>query len=351
MKNQSARDPDRNRNQDREQSQDGTQIQTDDSPPGHYPQQCPDCETALITSQSESSPHCPTCGLIVEKPHQTAAITPGAEISDQQYPQDQLTTQTQLNTTIGNTQSCSSHPHQLSRLRNRQTEANYRGLQYLLAYGCQEIKRMGSQLSLPDTVQVTSAKLIKTAQEVEIIAPSSIEAIATAALSAVLQMNGVPRTTAELAVVSKVTLSEIQTAKKKLNTRLNLELPPPRAIQYINRFADTISSTCDVTLTKNSQRQARHMLREIEEIELSGPAPTVIAAASLYAASYLTNTDLSIRDAAAGCDVDPRSITVHYPRLLASHPQVSLSVADIDDISSRHKLSDRLPRVESGSPR
>jgi transcription initiation factor TFIIB len=224
-----------------------------------------------------------------------------------------------LSTTIGwqdkdaHGQAVSSRKRaQLQRLRTwderfRTKDAHERNLKQALG----EISRMASALGLPESVRETAGALYRRAVEENLLPGRSIEGMSTASLYAAARQHGMPRPLTEFADVSRVEKIRIQRAYRYLSRELGLEIKPEDPIQYIPQFASSLD------VSDEAERRSRELLEVATDNAIhSGKSPAGLAAAALYAATYLTNEQLTQEEVSDVARVGRVTIRNRYQELL-----------------------------------
>ncbi len=158
-----------------------------------------------------------------------------------------------------------------------------------IVLGLQEIKRMGTHLSIPTDVVKTAAFYHKKAVDKRLIVGRSTLSIAAAALYAACRSYNYPRTLDEIALASKLNKGGAQGRKevahsfRVLRQQLEIDVHIPTASDYLGRFCSKLA------VDDECSRGSRNIVESIENTELViGKSPVSIAAAAIYiAAKYL----------------------------------------------------------------
>ncbi|WP_117595710.1 MULTISPECIES: transcription initiation factor IIB [Haloprofundus] len=284
--------------------------------------ECPDCGGPLVTDTERGEVVCDSCGLVAEE----TAIDRGAEwraFNKQERdsrsrvgaPITQMIHDKGLTTEIGagnrdahGRMIDSEKRRQLSRMRTwqeriRTRNADERNLQYALS----EIDRMSSALGIPDSVREVAAVIYRQALNKDLIRGRSIEGISTSALYAACRQGNVPRSLEEVSNVSRVEQREIGRSYRYIADELDLQLEPTDPAQYLPRFCSKLGVSHEV------QAQAREILEKTTATGLhSGKSPPGYAAAAIYAAAVLTDTNLTQREVAEVAQVTDVTIRNRY---------------------------------------
>lgn len=288
---------------------------------------CPECESAnLVADEERGETVCEECGLVVDEdtidrgPEWRAFDSAERdEKSRVGAPTTNLMHDKGLSTNIGwqdkdayGNSLSSGQRQKMQRLRTwnerfRTRDSKERNLKQALG----EIDRMASALGLPESVRETASVIYRRALEDDLLPGRSIEGIATAALHAAARMAQVPRSIDEVARVSRVGEDEFERAYRYIVRELSLEIQPADPSEYVPRFSS------DLTLPKETERTARKLISNAKEQNVhSGKSPVGLAAAALYAAAQLTNTELTQAEVSEVTDISEVTIRNRYQELL-----------------------------------
>ena len=301
-------------------------VQADETEDVGTHENCPECDGSLIVHESAGETVCEDCGLVVEAddidrgPEWRAF---DAKEKDEKSRVGAPTTNTMhdkgLSTNIdwrdkdayGNTLS-SNQRQKMQRLRKwnerfRTRDSRERNLKQALG----EIDRMASALGLPDNVREMSSVIYRRALEEDLLPGRSIEGIATASLYAAARQADQPRTIDEFAEVTRVEEMEFKRAYRYIVRELGLEVQPADPESYVGRFIS------ELDLSDETERRARELLRTAKSRGLhSGKNPVGLAAAAVYAAGLLTNSDVTQAAVSDVADVSEVTIRNRYQELL-----------------------------------
>ncbi|MXR43065.1 transcription initiation factor IIB 2 [Halobaculum sp. WSA2] len=287
---------------------------------------CPECQGQITHGGDGGEATCESCGLVFEGSRVDHGPEWRAFTSDERdeksrvgAPTTQLMHDKGLSTTIGwqdkdaYGQAVSGRKRaQLQRLRTwderfRTKDAHERNLKQALG----EISRMASALGLPESVRETTGVLYRRAVEEDLLPGRSIEGMSTASLYAAARQHGMPRTLTEFADVSRVEKIRIQRAYRYLSRELGLEIEPENPTRYIPQFASSLD------VSDEAERRSRELLEVATNNAVhSGKSPAGLAAAALYAATHLTNEQLTQETVSEVAHVSRVTIRNRYQELL-----------------------------------
>jgi transcription initiation factor TFIIB len=287
---------------------------------------CPECGGSLMNDGEHGETVCEDCGLVVEED----AIDHGPEWrafdsaeKDQKSrvgaPTTNMMHDKGLSTNIGwqdkdayGNSLSSRQREKMQRLRTwnerfRTRDSKERNLKQALG----EIDRMASALGLPENVRETASVIYRRALDEDLLPGRSIEGVATSALYAAARQAGTPRSLDEITDVSRVEKDEIARTYRYVVRELNLEIQPADPESYVPRFAS------DLDLSDEAERRARELLRNAKEAGIhSGKSPVGLAAASVYAASLLTNEKVTQSEVSDVANISEVTIRNRYHELL-----------------------------------
>ena len=287
---------------------------------------CPECGGSLVNDAEHGETLCQDCGLVVEEDE----IDPGPEWrafdsreKDEKSrvgaPTTNMMHDKGLSTNIGwqdkdayGNALSSRQREKMQRLRTwnerfRTRDSKERNLKQALG----EIDRMASALGLPENVRETASVIYRRALEEDLLPGRSIEGVATASLYAAARQAGNPRSLDEIERVSRVDRMELTRTYRYIVRELNLEVKPADPESYVPRFVSELGLSDEV------ERRARELLDSARGTEvMSGKSPVGLAAATIYAASLLTNEKVTQSQVSDVADISEVTIRNRYHELL-----------------------------------
>jgi transcription initiation factor TFIIB len=264
--------------------------------PEHAEEQrgCPECGgTEVVDPSGDGELVCKECGLILEAEavddrEEWRAFTQreterkaraGEPVT---YTRHDMGVSTEIGTGAGELSKVAGRKRaQYARLQewhSRRTGAKNRNLGF--AYS--ELRRLGSQLSLPDAVQEEAARLYEKAVDKELVKGRSMEGVLTAVVYAVARDHGTPRTLDELTDAVGIESREIGRTYRYVARELGLDIMPVDPEDYLPRFASALD------LSGAVQARGRRLIEDARAANLFlGKGRTGVAAAALYTAAVL----------------------------------------------------------------
>jgi len=296
---------------------------------------CPECGGNVVTHEAHGETVCSECGLVVDEdevdrgPEWRAF---DAQEKDKKSRVGAPTTNTMhdkgLSTNIdwrdkdayGNSLGARQR-EKMQRLRKwnerfRTRDSKERNLKQALG----EIDRMASALGLPKNVRETASVIYRRALDEDLLPGRSIEGVSTAAVYAAARQAGVPRSLDEIADVSRVEKNEVARTYRYVVRELGLEVQPADPESYVPRFASGLE------LSDEAEHRARKLLQNAKEKGVhSGKSPVGLAAASVYAASLLTNEKTTQAAVSEVADISEVTIRNRYHELLEAADNIALA--------------------------
>lgn len=287
---------------------------------------CPECNGQIVHDEEHGETTCEDCGLVLDE----GAIDHGPEWrafdTKEQHekkrvgaPTTHLMHDKGLSTTIswqnkdaygrlvGKEKRAKLHRLRRWDERFRTKDAHERNLKQAF----NEIQRMASALGLPQPVRETAAVIYRRAVEQELLPGRSIEAMATAALYAAARQHETPRTLVDCTAVSRVEQLPTQRAYWYLSRELGLQIKPADPIQYVSQFGSALD------VSDEAIHQARELLTTAKTQNVhSGRKPAGLAAGALYAASHLTNEQVTQMTVSEVTGISRMTIRARYQELL-----------------------------------
>ncbi len=200
---------------------------------------------------------------------------------------------------------------QLARMRREHNRARISSkVERNQVYGFTEIKRLITELSLPDSAREQACTLFKSAQSEDLLRGRSLEGFAAATVYAICRTLSLARTLSEIVAVSRADESELKAAYDALNRELGLPTGPIDPMQYLPRYASKLDLDTDI-----EQCAREHVETLLDNCAIGGRNPSGVAAACLYVAANDCPDCDGITQASAGdvADVNPVTIrsTIH----------------------------------------
>ncbi len=174
-----------------------------------------------------------------------------------------------------------------------------------------ELKRVGSYLKLPKSVEEEASRLYTMAVQKGLVRGRSMESVVAGAIYAACRRHEVPRTLEEMSEVSGIDKKEIGRTYRFITRELEINIMPSNPVDYIARFASSLN------LGPDTQTKSVEILEMARNAELtSGRGPTGIAAAALYVAALINGEKRTQREVADVAGVTEVTIRNRYKELI-----------------------------------
>ncbi|PSP78777.1 transcription initiation factor IIB [Halobacteriales archaeon QS_1_68_20] len=174
-------------------------------------------------------------------------------------------------------------------------------------YAFTEIRRLVSNLDLPESVRESACRLFESAQGEDLLRGRSLEGFAAAAVYATCRTRSISRTIEEITEAARASRDELQVAYDALNRDLGLPTGPIHPREYVPRFASQLDLPTPVA------ERARELAAEARERGIdNGRNPCGVAAACLYVAADECDVELTQGEAAEVADVTPVTLRSTY---------------------------------------
>jgi len=277
---------------------------------------CPECDGRLADQGTETV--CEGCGLVVGEdrvdrgPEWRSFEDEDGDPARTGAPLTRSRHDRGLSTEIGrSTRVTGRKRRRLARMRRHHTRARMGSkADRNRVYGFTEIRRLTSQLQLPDAMRDRACVLFESAQDEDLLRGRSIEGFAAAAVYAVCRTGNVARTVDEVVEVARADENELTAAYDALNRELGLPTGPVDPAEYLARFASQLE------LPDAIERRARELAEEAADRGLvAGRNPAGVAAACLYTAAREACYDLTQQAVADVAGVTPVTVRATYTAL------------------------------------
>jgi transcription initiation factor TFIIB len=283
---------------------------------------CPECGGInLFWNKEKGEIVCKDCGLVIED----KMVDFGQEWREFDSDQSQTKrrtgapmTYTQFDQGLGTEVGGKGDFFKL-RSKNRSKFFRLRKWQYRISTAIErnlklalaELKRVGSYLKLPKSVEEEAARIYTLAVQRGLVRGRSMESVVAGALYAACRRHDVPRTLDELSEASGIEKKEIGRTYRFVTRELGITILPSNPADYIARFASALK------LSAETQSKSIEILEQAQKAELtSGRGPTGIAAAALYVAALMHGEKRTQREVADVAGVTEVTIRNRYKELL-----------------------------------
>lgn len=253
---------------------------------------CPECGNQnLIINEEKGEITCKECGLVIEdkmvdfgqewrefgegEPGQRRGGAPLTYTQADKGLATQVGITSDLSTLSGKDRQ---KFYRLQQWQRRVSTAIERNLRLALT----EIKRISSNLNLPDSVEEEAARIYTMAVQKGLVRGRSMEQVVAGTMYITCRRNDTPRTVEEISEMTGMDKKEVAKNARFVSRQLNIKVLPVSPVTYIARFAS------ELMITPATQTKAVKLIEKAQKVGLtSGKSPKGIAAASIYVSSLL----------------------------------------------------------------
>jgi len=282
--------------------------------------ECPNCGSRKIR-ESEGELYCQNCGTVLKE--QTVDTSKEWRAFNEEERSEKARvgspiTYTKADKGMGTKIGHNAEMNQVSgdkrtqyyRMRKwdkRLGNSKSRGLQEALS----QLKRISSDLNLPESVYEEAARLTEKAQEEGIIQGRGIDATVGAIVYLVARKQEVPRTLDEVAAQVPIKKRKLGKTYRHTARELGMQIKPGKPEDFIPRY------TSELGLPGEVQATARNIIEQARKEEaLAGRSPTGMVAAALYIAAKLEDQETTQREIANHVGVTSVTVRKNYKDLV-----------------------------------
>ena len=180
-----------------------------------------------------------------------------------------------------------------------------------LAVALAELARLGSQMSLPQSMVEAGADIYRLANERRLCRGRSIDAVVASSIYIACRLENMPRTLDEVAKQSRTGRKEIGRTARMMQRELKLRVIVSNPIDYNARFCSMLQLPPDV------ESKSQEMLEELIENEhTNGRGPVGLCAAAIYIASRLMGYPRTQREVSETAGITEVTVRHRYKEML-----------------------------------
>ena len=285
---------------------------------------CPDCGSQrLVEDPSRGEVVCSNCGLVIDTIMDTGPEWRAYSAVERQERartgapftplKAELGLRTQISDSGRDSLGRSLTPdtrykfRRLSRIDDRTRKSEVRNLRLAL----KELKRIRSQLDLPEDVAETASNYYRKALRRNLIRGRSIDCMITGSLYLACRKKGIPLTLKDIAGISDISPKELGRCIRILLTELNIRATPSSLIALVHRLGGSL----DVNM--EARRRAVEILEQAQKAGVTiGKNPMSMAAAALYISAIQTGERKTQQEIAKVAKTTPVTIRNRFKELI-----------------------------------
>ncbi|MHA2202657.1 MAG: transcription initiation factor IIB [Candidatus Hodarchaeales archaeon] len=285
---------------------------------------CPECGSVdIVMDFAKGTSICASCGLVLDmqidmgpewRAYNSSEL---AERSRTGSPITPLKAEMGLRTQIGNIRkdisgktlpfSSQTKYRRLSRIDNRTRKSEIRNLRFAL----KELKRIKSQLELPEDVAEMGAMIYRKALKKNLIRGRSIDGMISASLYLACRRKKLPQTLKDIASVSNISSKELGRCIRIILQKLDLKVFPSDYSALVHRLGISLR------VTMKARRQAVVILNIARSKGATvGKNPMSLAAAALYISTIQTGERRTQQEIANVAKITPVTIRNRFKELI-----------------------------------
>ena len=280
------------------------------------PKGCPSCgSTSLFFDPIRSELVCDRCGLVLG----TSPVDPGPDWSPYEQgaaragpPETVLLADGGLGGTFGggardaSGRSLSANEAaRFGRLRRVNQWTRLRGSERSLTGALAKANQLASRIDLPQDFKERTAVILRKALKADLARGRSMDAIVAACVYLATRALGAPRSLQEVARAAEITVHRLAATAKLISRATRLATPPPKATDFLARFASALGVSADV------REGALKLLVDAAE-DLSMAPPLGAAAGALYLSAEVAGEKLKQSDVSRVAGVSEVTLRKYY---------------------------------------
>ncbi len=280
----------------------------------NYSNSCPECEGKVISLHERGEIVCGQCGLVISERIVDVAHSGKRAFTKQEKesrertgsPISILLPDMGLSTIIDKTSIKSPDLKRAAKWNSRMT---WDKRNMLIA--TTELKRIGSNLNLPNHVKKTAIRLYIEAFKKKLLRGRSINGMVAACLYFACRERKIPRTLQEILDETSISAKNVRRCYRTLIRELNLKVPSTDPISLIPRFI------AELELDADAENATIKILQSfISKFSTSGKDPKGLCAGSLYLVCKMKDKRVSQKEIANLVGVTEVTLRSRYKELI-----------------------------------
>lgn len=174
-----------------------------------------------------------------------------------------------------------------------------------------ELKRISSNLNLPDHIKKEAMRLYREAFKLKLLRGRSINGMVAASIYYACRKKGFPRTLQEILDETSENAKDVRRCYRALIKELNLKVPNTDPLSFVSKFMS------DLDLDSEIEELVRKILKAYKtNISTSGKDPKGIVAGAFYLACKLRKKDITQKQIADTIGVTEVTLRSRYKELV-----------------------------------
>ncbi len=278
-----------------------------------YSNQCPECGSEIISQPERGELVCEGCGLVISE-HIIDTAHNGKRAFTQQEKEKRESTGSPITLLLPDMglstviDKKNLNDPNLKRAAKWNTRMTWDKRNMLLA--TTELKRIGSNLNLPNHIKELAIKIYKNAFNKKLLRGRSINGMVSASLYYSCRKGKIPRTLQEIIDQTNVKPRDVRRCYRTLVRELNLKVPSTNPILLIPRYIT------DLGLFQEVEKDTIELLKKfIKNFSTSGKDPKGLCAGAIYLICKLKNKKISQKKIATVIGVTEVTLRSRYKEL------------------------------------
>ncbi|MHA1302661.1 MAG: transcription initiation factor IIB [Candidatus Heimdallarchaeaceae archaeon] len=287
---------------------------------------CPDCNSTKLNFDSQrGETSCSNCGLVIEEAHIDSTHEWRA-YNQEQYKRRARTGSPKNLLSYDNYGSVISYSNkdiygnkispkkasQMFRLRTLQRRAVFQyGTERNLLFALSEIKRIGSQLNLPQKIQETGSIVYRKILKTGLIRGRSTEALVSASVYLACRLHHQPETLEDVAKKTRLSRKKLARNFRLLLKNLDIKTPLANPEIKLEKYGNMMKFPPKVI------NEAKEILIKAKEAKITvGKNPNSLVAAALYISAIKNGIHCAQKDISRACQITEVTLRNRYKEFL-----------------------------------
>ncbi len=283
---------------------------------------CPECNSTKLNYDAQRGELiCSNCGLVVEESHIDSSQEWRA-YNQEQFNKRARTGSPKSLLTYDNYGSVISYSNrdifgnkispkkasQMFRLRTLQRRAVFQyGTERNLLFALSEIRRIGSQINLPQKVLETASLIYRKILKSGLIRGRSTEALVAASIYLACRLQNQPETLEDVCKETRLSKKKLAKNYRLLLNNLNMKMPLTNIETKLEKYGNSMQFPTKVI------NEAKEILQKAKATKITvGKNPNSLVAAALYISAIKNNIHCAQKDISSKCQITEVTLRNRY---------------------------------------